>query len=126
MCAKKEIEKSTVLFKCQLLSQHINSNNHFQLVNVFTIFFNVKMELTFSVYSIKYSQTTDINYFSNHHRADRQNRSLILYPIQKEEQLLFLPSTHFLSAAPFWIEQPPGLLENIHTLISAFIHHRVF
>jgi len=32
-------------------------------VNVFTIFFNVKMELTFSVYSIKYSQTTDINYF---------------------------------------------------------------
>jgi len=60
---KKKWRKRQFYLQWQLLSQHINTINHFQLVNVFTIFFFNKMELTFSVYSIKYSQTTHINYF---------------------------------------------------------------
>ena len=56
---KKKLRNRQFNLQCQLLSQHINTNNHFHLLNAFSIFFNVKMELTFSVYSIKYSQTTD-------------------------------------------------------------------
>ena len=57
------MDKSTVLFTMSIAFSNINTDNHFQLVTVFTIFFNLKMELTCSAYSIKYSQTTHINYF---------------------------------------------------------------